>query len=66
MPLFEFSCNVCGATFEEITSSTSQKDITCPKCGSKDVKKLVSATIVARKGSSLSPQGSCGGSGGFS
>ncbi len=66
MPLFEFSCNACGETFEEITSSTTEQDITCPKCGSKDVKKLVSATVVTRKGSSFSSGGSCGGSGGFS
>jgi putative FmdB family regulatory protein len=67
MPLFEFSCNACGETFEEITSSTTKKDVTCPKCGSKDVKKLVSATVVTRKGSSFSSSGgSCGGSGGFS
>ncbi|WP_462323859.1 FmdB family zinc ribbon protein [Desulfoplanes sp.] len=66
MPLFEFSCNACGETFEEITSPASPKTIICPKCGSKDVKKMVSATVIARKGTSLSPARSCGGSGGFS
>ncbi len=66
MPLFEFSCNDCGETFEEITSSTSQKDIVCPKCGSKNVHKLVSATVITRKGASFSSGASCGGSSGFS
>ncbi|GAU09670.1 FmdB family zinc ribbon protein [Desulfoplanes formicivorans] len=66
MPLFEFTCKACHETFEEITSSTSRKTITCPKCGSHDVQKLVSATVMTRKGSSLTGGGSCGGSGGFS
>jgi putative FmdB family regulatory protein len=66
MPLFEFTCKTCHETFEEITSSTSRQTIICPKCGSRDVQKLLSATVQTGKGSSLSAGSSCSGSGGFS
>jgi putative FmdB family regulatory protein len=66
MPLFEFTCKACHETFEEITTSTSRETIICPKCGSRDVQKLLSATVITSKGSSPASGSSCSGSGGFS
>ena len=43
MPIFEIECNGCGRIGEVLSISTSQP-ITCPECGSADVRKLLSAT----------------------
>jgi putative FmdB family regulatory protein len=41
MPIFEFQCIACGATFEELVLS-SEADVVCPACGSADIEKLFS------------------------
>lgn len=66
MPLYEFTCEECGATFEELVAAALDTlGVTCPACGSEEVEKLVS-----RFASGGSPSGdggsSCGpGSGRF-
>jgi putative FmdB family regulatory protein len=69
MPLYEFTCEKCGATFEELLGAgLDDRGVTCPECGSEDIEKLVSrfasAGAPASKGGSGA--GSCGpGSGRF-
>ncbi|RKX24815.1 MAG: zinc ribbon domain-containing protein [Candidatus Zixiibacteriota bacterium] len=70
MPLFEYKCNDCGHTFEELVSSHSQK-ISCPKCNSENAQRQLSAFATSaprggspRSDSSSSTQSSCG-AGGF-
>ena len=56
MPLFEFVCNTCQKPFEELVRSASIIDgVTCPSCGSPEVKKKIS-TFASKVsgGSSLS------------
>ncbi|MBN1103235.1 MAG: zinc ribbon domain-containing protein [Deltaproteobacteria bacterium] len=44
MPIYEFKCNECGKTFEQLVFSSDQgKDILCPSCGAKDTCRLMSA-----------------------
>jgi len=44
MPLYEFICEDCGETFEELVSSTkSINQVTCPSCKSDLVRKLISS-----------------------
>ena len=44
MPLYEFKCLKCGRKFEDlILTPKDAKEMVCPKCGSRDVKKQVSA-----------------------
>ncbi len=64
MPLFEFKCRDCGTAFEKIVPSSTTK-VTCKKCASAKVEKLLSVFAVG--GSSRSsaavesgPCGSCG------
>jgi putative FmdB family regulatory protein len=53
MPIYEFKCNRCGHTFEQlILSSHEEKNVNCPSCGEGDTSKLMSSF-------------SCGGSGGI-
>ena len=43
MPIYEYQCNKCNAEFDCIVMSISEKyEAKCEKCGSTDVKKLVS------------------------
>jgi putative FmdB family regulatory protein len=60
MPIYEFSCSKCGHTFEElILRSGDTEDLECPRCGARQVSRLLSATAqVAAPGSATS--GACG------
>jgi putative FmdB family regulatory protein len=43
MPIYEYECNKCKKKFELVLLSISQKAVPeCPKCKSKDARKLVS------------------------
>jgi putative FmdB family regulatory protein len=71
MPIYEFKCNACGNTFEEIVfSSERDSDFECPTCGDEDTCRLLSS-FSCGSGSSAGPgkelTASCGPStGGFS
>jgi putative FmdB family regulatory protein len=43
MPIYEFVCEECGETFEELILGGAIEGIKCPKCESEKVKKLMSA-----------------------
>ncbi len=58
MPIYEFMCEKCSHRFEELVLLSDKKKPVCPKCGSKMVKKLMSA-------GSVRPHGIPTGSGGF-
>uniref|UniRef100_A0A7V3V0B7 Zinc ribbon domain-containing protein n=1 Tax=candidate division WOR-3 bacterium TaxID=2052148 RepID=A0A7V3V0B7_UNCW3 len=48
MPIYEFNCKSCHHTFEELLLSDSeQKDLTCPKCGSRSLSRIFSVFGVA-------------------
>ncbi|MEW5908642.1 MAG: zinc ribbon domain-containing protein [Thermodesulfobacteriota bacterium] len=58
MPIYEYQCNRCCHCYEELVFSEKDALPKCPKCSSRDVKKLLSA-------GSVRPQGIPTGSGGF-
>ncbi|MBD3257775.1 zinc ribbon domain-containing protein [candidate division GN15 bacterium] len=60
MPIFEYKCNDCDETFEELVSSKDSA-VPCPKCGSSNTHKLLS--VFAASGGSWSAAPSCGGGG---
>ncbi len=44
MPLYEYQCEECGDRFEKLVSlRDATRRSKCPKCGSKSVRKLMSA-----------------------
>ena len=56
MPIFEFVCETCGASFEKLLASSAQiENMSCGKCGSKAVKRKVSGFAAFAK----TPFGSC-------
>jgi putative FmdB family regulatory protein len=57
MPLYGYSCNKCGKSFEVLVFAGTEKDIICPDCGTDDVTKLISSFAT---GGSESKSGSCG------
>ncbi len=71
MPLYEFECQACKTTFEELVriSDTRYDSVQCPTCKAKDVTRVLSATACCGSGveaSSGGGGGSCGSHGGFS
>ncbi|NLF00981.1 MAG: zinc ribbon domain-containing protein [Anaerolineales bacterium] len=48
MPLYEYECQACGARFEKLVRSISQRPehIACPACHSSDLQRLISAPAV--------------------
>jgi putative FmdB family regulatory protein len=48
MPIYEFECENCGKSFEELIYTKKDKqNICCPKCGGKKVNILMSMFGVA-------------------
>lgn len=44
MPLYEFECLTCHDEFEELVrNAEAAKEVTCPNCGQRKVKKKLSA-----------------------
>lgn len=67
MPIFEYRCGSCSSVFEQLVkSSTSDEEIRCEKCDSRDVERLLSVfgvtTADSAKSSKQPPAGPCGSS----
>jgi putative FmdB family regulatory protein len=43
MPIYEYHCRECDATFEALVRSGD--DVTCPNCASSSLRKLVTAAV---------------------
>ena len=46
MPIFEYKCNSCGLVSEFLEKTAGRQEHLCPKCGSKDLRKLISGFAV--------------------
>jgi len=52
MPTYEYKCNDCGEHFDlfiSIRQKEKELDLTCPNCGSKNVKEVFSNFIYVDK-----------------
>jgi len=43
MPIYEYTCGVCGHAFEHLARTLSDKPDRCPACGAKKIAKQLSA-----------------------
>lgn len=44
MPIYEFKCNRCGSTFEQLMFPSDEEDnVICTSCGERDTSRLMSA-----------------------
>jgi len=51
MPVYEFTCQTCGEAFEELVWSHSEvNDVVCPQCGSRHVRRRISAFAAIGRG----------------
>lgn len=50
MPIYEYQCNKCCTTFEEIVFSSDETLPSCPECCNKEVTKLLSAGAIRATG----------------
>jgi putative FmdB family regulatory protein len=56
MPMYEYRCQVCGRTYEQLRRmSDADRDLECPECQSREVERLVSG--FAMGGCSPTPGG---------
>lgn len=56
MPIYEYRCSKCGAEFERVFSThlkMTEAKVVCATCGSKRVKRLVSAPRVRSADASM-------------
>lgn len=66
MPIYEYECPNCGASFEELVRSREQK-IICPRCQNETPKKKMSAAAfrcgagLSAPASATSASSGCGG-----
>lgn len=67
MPVFEYQCEECKSKFDIYhKSQNSQEEVSCPKCGSANYRKLLSSFSASIQGSSsyqfndACQSGSCG------
>jgi len=42
MPIYEYRCRVCGATSEYLIGVGKDENISCKKCGSTEMEKILS------------------------
>ena len=64
MPIFEYTCPNCGHSFEKLVLSPSrQRNLSCPQCGSRDVKKVISLFGSVGQGKSGGASSNCAPSG---
>jgi len=49
MPIYDFSCQACGAVFEELLTKDDGAAC-CPQCGSADTVRMVSAPSPLKTG----------------
>ena len=60
MPLYEYACEDCGTTFEQLVSARNRDNgAECPECGSKRVARLIS-TFAIGTSSATSSAGASG------
>lgn len=57
MPIYEYICKGCDKEFEVLVLGSSD-EVCCPKCGGKDVNRLMSGFSAKSDGTSLAGSGS--------
>lgn len=50
MPIFEYVCRSCQATFETLVFPGDSEAPACPECGGREVEKLMSAGAIRPHG----------------
>jgi putative FmdB family regulatory protein len=59
MPIYEYRCNACGATCEYLIGMGKEESISCKKCGSTDVERILSVASFMSGISERAPGRTC-------
>jgi putative FmdB family regulatory protein len=46
MPIFDYCCIKCGHVFEQLILSSDHPEAGCPRCGSRQVERMISAPVI--------------------
>ncbi len=46
MPMYDYHCKKCGDEFTTLVSWLKRDKVSCPQCGNKEVKRLISSFSV--------------------
>ena len=57
MPLYEYQCSACKASWDELESVTAPPTITCPTCKTPQAQRLMSPTSFRLKGGGWAKDG---------
>lgn len=61
MPIYDFRCQECGAVSEFLLpSSSDNRTLACPDCGSQNLEKLLSAPSLLKGSNKVSGTTCCG------
>ena len=61
MPLYEFVCRKCEASFEVLVSSSSSDAPPCPKCQGTEVERIMSVVSIGRANEPMPAPSGCAG-----
>ena len=59
MPIFEYQCKECGLVTEVLQLGREPEKVTCKKCGSASLEKLLSSFSTSSEGDTGSSDSSC-------
>jgi len=60
MPLYEYACEDCGTSFEQLVSARDRDNgAQCPECGSSNAKRLISSFAIGKSSATGSAGASC-------
>jgi len=60
MPIYDYKCQDCGKVSELFFRSDDSEDINCPHCGSRNLKRLISAPHVIKMNAPMPGTTCCG------
>ncbi len=63
MPIYEYECKKCGASFEHLAASMNHADeaVQCPSCHARQTKRKISVFAVAADAGGASAEAASGG-----
>ena len=61
MPFYEYQCTKCNAVFDALLTISSreqeEQELTCPECGARKPRRLISTFATSSSGASSKPLG---------
>ncbi len=59
MPRFDFTCQECGKQFDVLVSNADKHKVSCPECGTNNIKQMLSLFNTTKSGGKSDARESC-------